>query len=187
MSELRAQRMQAAEDPRFAACWELYEASFPPEERRTLPCQRAAMAEQGARDFHCLCFHDEAGLAGIAFYWRAASFIYVEHLAIAPARRGQGLGHRLLDHLAGQGLPLILEIEPVVDAATGRRWRFYRSAGFHRLPYAHLQPIYRHGDSPLPLELLSYPHAMGEAEVAAFEHYLHGQVMRYTEPRMALK
>ncbi len=180
MSGLTAQRMQAADAPHFAACWELYEESFPPEERRTLPCQRAAMA--GAGDFHCLCFHDETGLAGIAFFWQADTFIYVEHLAIAPARRGQGLGHRLLEQLAGRGLPLILEIEPVADAATERRWRFYRSAGFHRLPFAHLQPIYRHGDSPLPLELLSYPHAMDAAEVAAFEQYLRGRVMRYTEP-----
>ncbi len=185
MPELTVHRLRRAEDTSFAACWELYEASFPPEERRTLPCHGAAMA--GAGDFRCLCFHDAAGLAGIAFCWQAAAFLYVEHLAIVPERRGQGLGHRLLDYLAGRGLPLILEIEPVVDAATERRWHFYRSAGFHRLPFAHLQPIYRHGDSPLPLELLSFPHAMSATEVAAFEHYLHERVMCYTEPRMARK
>ncbi len=174
-------RLLSADDPRFAECWALYESAFPAEERRTLACQRAAMAEQGAGAFHCLRLEQGGALAGIAWYWRAERFIYVEHLAICPERRGQGLGHAALALLCGLDLPVVLEIEPVADAATERRWRFYRSAGFLRLPYAHLQPCYRRADAPLPLELLSYPHAFSAAEAAAYEAFMVGTVARYTE------
>ncbi len=180
VSALTTHRLLTADDPLFAPCWAMYEASFPPEERRPLADQRAAMAGQGRQDFHCLAFCEGGELVGLCFCWRAADFLYVEHLAVAPARRGQGLGHRILAQVAAMGLPLILEIEPVADAATERRWRFYRSAGFHRLPVEHMQLVYRPGDAPLPLELLSYPQAMGAGELAAFECYLHGQVARYT-------
>ncbi len=181
---MTAHRLSSVEDPLFAECWALYEASFPAEERRTLACHAAAMAEQGAGAFHCLRLEDGGSFAGIAFYWQGAGFIYVEHLAICPERRGQGLGHKALDFLRTQGVALILEIEPVADAATERRWRFYRSAGFHRLPFYHLQPVYRRGDAPLRLELLSYPHAMEEAEVAAYESFMQELVGHYTEENL---
>ncbi len=178
---LCTRRLLSADDPHFAECWALYEAAFPVEERRTLACQRVAMEEQGSGAFHCLRLEQGGTFAGIAFCWQAPQFLYVEHLAIAPQRRGQGLGHLALAELGGRGLPLILEIEPVACAATERRWRFYRSAGFHRLPYEHWQPGYRRADAPLQLELLSRPHAMGAAEVATYEAFMARTVAHYTE------
>ncbi len=183
-------RLSSVDDPAFAECWRLYEVAFPAEERRTLACQRAAMAEQGQGEdapFCCLSLEEDGSFVGIAFYWQTPAFIYVEHLAIVPSFRGQGLGHKVLEVLRhrAQERPLILEIEPVVDAATERRWRFYRSAGFHRLPVHHLQPVYRRGDAPLVLTLLSCPHAMSAAEVKGYEHFMQETVARYTEDGLA--
>ncbi len=171
-------RLNSVEDPAFAACWSLYEAAFPRAERRSLACQRAAME---CADFHCYCLTEEGHFAGLAFYWQMPQGLYVEHLAIPPERRGQGLGHQALDWLCGQGLPVILEIEPVVDAPTERRWRFYRSAGFHRLPFPHRQPLYHHGDEPMELTLLSYPRAMKAEEITAYERFMQAVVAHYTE------
>ena len=42
---------------------------------------------------------DAEGFAGILSYWKWAELIYVEHLAIAPERRGRGLGHLALQLL----------------------------------------------------------------------------------------
>ncbi len=182
MSSLSTHRLLSADDPRFAECWALYEAAFPEAERRTLACQRAAMVEQGA--FHCLRLEQGGVFAGIAFYWQADAFLYVEHLAVAPTRRGQGIGHLALEYLCAQGVPVILEIEPVVDEPTERRWRFYRSAGFHSLPYHHLQPLYHRADEPMRLTLLSYPHALGTAEVEVYEHFMRAVVGHYTEENL---
>ncbi len=176
---LQTQRLRSTHEASFAECWALYEAAFPVAERRSLICQQAAMA--GSADFHCLRLEQGGSFAGIAFYWQQPGFIYVEHLAIHPERRGQGLGHLALEFLCGQGLPVILEIEPVVDEATERRWRFYRSAGFHRLPSPHLQPRYHHADAPMALELLSFPYAATAAEVAEYETFMQREVALYTE------
>ncbi len=175
---LTARRLYSTSESGFCACWQLYEAAFPYAERRSLDCQRAAMANAA---FHCLRLEQGGVFAGILFCWMSPAFIYVEHLAISPEMRGQGIGHQALELICGQGIPIILEIEPVDDAATERRWRFYRSAGFHRLPYHHLQPLYHNGDTPMVLELLSYPHAMSEDEVAACELFMRSLVSRYTE------
>ncbi len=140
------------------------------------------MAEQEV--FHCLRLTLGGEFAGIVWYWQTPGFIYLEHLAVAPARRGQGIGHLALDELCSQGIPLVLEIEPVVDEPTERRWYFYRSAGFHQLPFFHLQPLYHRGDAPLPLTLLSYPHAMSEDEVAVYEDFMRHVVGHYTEENL---
>ncbi len=166
---LSAHRLLSAADPLFAPCRELYEASFPPRERHPLPWLERVLAGSDALGFHALALTQEGAFAGLLFHWRLPSCLYVEHLAIAPPRRGQGLGHAALGLVCGGELPVALEIEPVVDAATARRWSFYRSLGFVRLPCVHFQPPYRLGDEPLRLELLSHPRALDDAEIDSFE------------------
>ncbi len=174
-------RLSSVHDPLFAECRALYESSFPAEERRTLPCQCRAMAEQGSAAYHCLRLDADGCFAGLLFYWQHADFIYVEHLAMTPARRGQGLGTKAVEYICGQGLPVVLEMEYVVDELTERRWNFYHSLGFHCLPYQHLQPCYNHGDPPVALALMSYPHAMTRRQIASYELFMEQVVARYTE------
>ena len=161
----------------FTESWQLYESAFPHEERRALADHALAMAHEP--HFVCLHLRDSQGFVGILFYWVLSQCVYVEHLAIAPARRGQGLGKAALKLLQQHELPIILEIEPVTDAATARRLRFYEGAGFHRLAAVHYQLPYHRGEPPLRLELLSYPQAAGEALVASFEEDFLAMPMRY--------
>lgn len=152
----------------------LYESAFPASERRGRGQHAAALAD-GA--FHCLHLADAAGFVGILSYWLWPQLCFVEHLAIAESRRGQGLGHRVLELLPK---PFILEIEPVVDAVTARRLAFYESAGLVRLPQPHVQLAYQAGQPEVPLWLLSKP-VLGEAEVARFEQLYHAGPMRYRD------
>lgn len=176
---LQCVRVTSPSDPRFPALWNLYAESFPLEERRPFLCQVEAMEKEEA--FHCLHLEDEKGFAGLLFYWILPQGIYVEHLAVEKSRRGQGVGRRVLERIARMGLPVILEIEPVQDAATRRRLHFYESAGYVRLPYEHAQLPFRKGGDPVPMELLSFPSAMPEDEVRAFQAVLREHVMRYRE------
>lgn len=161
----------------FTESWQLYESAFPHEERRALADHALAMAHES--HFVCLHLRDSQGFVGILFYWVFSQCVYVEHLAIASARRGQGLGKAALKLLQQHELPVILEIEPVTDAATARRLRFYEGVGFHRLVAEHYQLPYHRGEPPLRLDLLSYPHAAGEALVASFEEDFLAFPMRY--------
>lgn len=127
--------------------------------------------------FHCLHLSDESGFVGILSYWQWPELCFVEHLAIAADRRGQGLGHHVLQ-LVPQ--PFILEIEPVVDAVTARRLAFYESCGLVRLPQPHVQLAYQSGQPDIPLWLLSRP-VLGAPEVARFEQLYLAGPMRYRD------
>lgn len=153
--------------------WQLYEGAFPACERRGAAQHAAALADPA---FHCLHLADaRAGFCGLLSYWCLGALCYVEHLAIVPERRGQGLGRQALALLSR---PLILEIEPVVDAATARRLAFYESCGLARLPQHHVQLAYQAGQPDVPLWLLSRP-ALDAAAVACFEEAYMAGPMRY--------
>ena len=171
--------MTRAEDSSFMELWHLYQDSFPVEEQRPFLRQQEAMLRE--ETFHCLRLEDEKGLAGLMFYWQFPACLYLEHFAIATARRGQGLGHAALSLLHEKGEPVILEIEPVTDALTRRRLSFYESLGYVRLPWEHAQLPFRRGGSPVPMELLSYPAAMTEAQVRSFQARLASVVMHYRD------
>jgi hypothetical protein len=119
----------------------------------------------------------DAGFAGLLAYWKWDTLIYVEHLAVSPEHRGQGIGHAVLDMLPGT---VILEIEPVEDSATARRLAFYESCGFMRLPQPHVQLAYQAGEEDIPLWLLSRP-AVEPELVEHFEALFHAGPMRYRD------
>ena len=140
-------------------------------------------SEMLAQEAQFVCFHvaDASGFIGLIFYWLFSQCVYVEHLAIAETRRQHGWGRRVLALAQQHGLPVILEIEPVCDAGTARRCAFYERCGYHRLPYKHFQLPYRCSESPLQLELLSYPTAADAALLAVFQRYYAAYPMRYRE------
>ena len=114
------------------------------------------------------------------WYWPQHALLFVEHLSIRPELRGQGYGHAALRLIQLSGICVILEIEPVTDAPTARRLAFYESAGFIRLPYAHVQLSYHPGGNPVPLELLSWQgnnHPACPSQVNLLEELLRTQVM----------
>lgn len=160
--------------PLAGGWWKLYESAFPETERRALAQHASALKDAS---FHCLHLSDSQGFVGILSYWRWGKLNYVEHLAIASERRGQGLGHAALSMVSS---PCILEIEPVIDAATARRLSFYESCGFTRLPHPHMQLAYQHGLPAVELWLLAKP-VFTNQEVEEFESLYHAGPMRYRD------
>lgn len=165
-------RIQSSAHPLAKEWWQLYVAAFPASERRSAEHHAAALSDAA---FHCLHLADENGFAGILSYWGLGCVTYVEHLAIAPELRGQGLGHQALQLVPS---PFILEIEPVTDTQTARRLAFYESCGLVRLPQPHVQPAYQAGLPEVPLWLLSHP-VLDAAAVAHFEEQYLAVPMRY--------
>lgn len=165
-------RISSPTDPCAQEWWNLYESAFPPCERRSEEHHAAALADSS---FFCLHLADDTGFVGLLSYWALDFVTYVEHLAIVPERRGQGLGHQLLQLVS---VPFILEIEPVTDGLTARRLAFYESCGLVKLTESHVQPAYQAGLPDIPLWLLSRP-ALDAAAVACFEKLYLAGPMRY--------
>lgn len=114
-------------------------------------------------------------------YWEIGGFyyiehFYIEHFCILPELRNRHYGQRALELL--QPMPLILEIDPPVDAVSVRRKGFYERCGFVENPYAHVHPPYHKGNHGHDLVVLSRPAVLTQAEYDRFRKYLDTVVMK---------
>lgn len=159
--------------------WRIYESSFPRFERRSRAQHERAL--KSADVFCCKQLVLDEAVVGLLFYWELPKCLFVEHLAVAEACRGRGVGTAALKWLQEQGKLLILEIEPPLDTATCRRLEFYQNAGFELLPCEHEQLPF-HADTPsVPMRLLSWPYPATAEEVACLENALRDTIMRYSD------
>ena len=145
----------------FPEAFALLEEAFPDTEIRTEEGQRALLSRPRYR---LLLERAEGGpLAAVLAVWEFPSFRYVEHIAVSPAMRGQGLGARLLSaYLLEASSPVILEVEPPETETARRRIGFYRRLGFHLNGFPYFQPPLREGKEPLPLCIMSWPEPVEE-------------------------
>ena len=169
--------MTGPEHPRYAAAWELYETAFPANERRDGEWQARALAQDA---YHmCAAAEEDGKLLAIAFYWTHGEELYLEHLAVEPALRGQGIGAAVLREVRALPGKLILEIEKPVDAMTQRRQRFYEREGLTLAPFGYDAPGYQAGTGDCPLQLMSEG-AMSSAEFARHCAFLQETVLHCT-------
>ncbi len=91
-------------------------------------------------------------------WWNCDGLRFVEHYAINPAFRSSGYGSVLLSEwMNDEDIPVILEIEPVVDDLTQRRKNFYLRLGFKENDIKHFQPPYHKDTKAVELWIMSYP------------------------------
>ncbi len=140
-------RIVSLDDARVPAFAEIFDVSFPFEERRERDDWRGAF-----RDPLCearIYGDDENSARAILVVWNFGHCRYVEYFATAPRERGNGLGGKILDAFVAEapGVPVVLEIEPPEDTLTRRRLGFYERHGFVRNAGAHFHPPYHAGFS----------------------------------------
>ncbi len=164
---MKLEILTGEQHPMYEQALDLYRRAFPRKERRedgnVLPAHPA---------FRPGVLTGEKGFLGIFFYWEAPELLFLEHFAVEPTCRNQGLGAQALKLLEKQGKPVVLEIEPPVDEITCRRKGFYERNGFLENPYPHIQPKYRPNDTPVPLVLLSRPERLTRQQWEGFERFL---------------
>ena len=170
---MRLERMTGAEHPLYARAMALYRSSFPAHELREEPSQRQILSDPA---YHFDLIWDGDTFVGEVLYWEIGGFYYIEHFFILPGLRNRHYGQRALELL--QPMPLILEIDPPVDAVSVRRKGFYERCGFVENPYAHVHPPYHKGNHGHDLVVLSRPAVLTQAEYDRFRKYLDTVVMK---------
>lgn len=171
---MKSIHIQDETSPFFAEALEVYRASFPPNERRTLAGQTQL--------FHSPKYRLDAWVGkqhfiGIMAWWDFDEYRYVEHLAVHPDSRSGGYGAKLMhDWLSWDERPVYLEIEEPVDELTKRRRGFYQRLGFVQNPGRHLQPPYDGKGDGVPMVVLSRPGAISQAQHESLLTNLHTQV-----------
>lgn len=152
----------------FHRCMELYETSFPPEERKSIPRIKTLLEQQVYRLYavelvtQCIII----GFALIMFCDEPA-FLFIDNIVIDNALRGKGLGSDLIRKLAviqiPQSLGIFLEVEKpelAVDkedqSIRTNRMNFYQRLGF--IPLKDINYYFPvHSGDPLPLFLMFKP------------------------------
>ena len=99
-------------DKGWAEAWELYEKSFPYNERWSEEAYDRAF---GDPNFEADGIWRGGEFIGILFHWGADGYRYVEHLAVSPALRGQNMGSAALSAFCRKVGRVILEIDPPED------------------------------------------------------------------------
>jgi len=149
---LHFDRIQSGSNRYLPLLMPLYADSFPLEERR-LPNDLLWMLNEPKMYFSAVLGEDQ--VEGLVVYWKFPGFLYLEHLAVLPARRRNGIGAGILDQLLKEGVPLLLEVEIPFDESSTKRVDFYHRCGFCALPVYYHQPPYRKGESVVPMMLFS--------------------------------
>ncbi len=165
----------------FKETYDIYKTSFPIFEQRTLQDQLEALSDQ---EYFCHAIQDEQNKnIGLLFTWRTDSFIYIEHLAILESERGKNIGTSTLKMLKeSTSLPIILEIDPPVDAISIRRKGFYESLGFVMSDFKHIHPAFTKESGAYDLKIMSIP-AIDTQLYNDYFNYLENKIMYYSYSR----
>lgn len=149
----------------------LYCESFPSTERRNWKTNEDAQLWIAAhKDCRIYLIYYKSIFAGFLNCWNlhtsSGEILYIEHFAVSPSQRGNGLGAAALQTImADSKTSIILEVEPPTDELTRRRIAFYERNGLKlhsALPY--LQPPYFPGNQPIILKIMSSPE-LGQSEI----------------------
>ena len=148
----------------FDCFWDLYNQSFPEDEKRGLDLQKEIMSHPAFRIRH---YKSDDLYQGFINTFHFTDFVFVDHMAVVPEVRGSGIGSSIMrELLESEGKPVLLEVERPVNCDAVRRIRFYESLGFHLNVYDYIQPLMEEGKNDVPLFLMSYPRRL---EMADFE------------------
>lgn len=132
-----------------------YEASFPPDERRLFG-QLVQLLD--CPDMHLRGLIDGDDLVGFIVYWHWPEMLFVEHIAVDPARRGRQYGQQAMSQLLRLESPYhVLEVELPQDGISQRRVRFYKRMGFSVAPFSYAQPPYQANNPAIPMHLMASP------------------------------
>ena len=140
----------------FESLYGLMEESFPPEEHRTKEDQRALFSDPAYR---VVGLRDSVTQRVIAFLamWDLDHMLFLEHFAVSPALRGQGLGTKILAEVTASATKTVcLEVEPPMSDITCRRIAFYKRCGFFLNEYRYIQPSMAAGQPPVRLMVMTY-------------------------------
>lgn len=164
-------RLKSISDNYFQEAWELYENAFPLEERRLLKNQESVMKHP---NYHFDIVIDENKLIGFLLWWDFESVRYIDHFATSSQLRNRGFGKLILEKFMGRNdKPILLEVELPDSTLNERRIKFYERIGFKLNQHYYELPVFKEGQPPLQLMLMSYPTLISKIDVERFVNKCH--------------
>ncbi|MDR0364882.1 MAG: GNAT family N-acetyltransferase [Bacteroidales bacterium] len=153
MENLKLHRITNKDDPYLRPLWELYCNAFPEDERRNKEDFLDRLRSDHRSYYHVIL--KEGTFIGLIILWKLREVYYLEHFAIVPEARSNGIGGKVLRNIMEKGFtPMIGEVEPPVDDIARRRIEFYRRAGFELYDMEYMQPPYSKDKNSLKMRVI---------------------------------
>ncbi|MBQ0111842.1 MAG: GNAT family N-acetyltransferase [Bacteroidales bacterium] len=138
----------------FKIAEKLYIESFPEDERRSLSSVYSLL---DSPIFEFIPIKEDNNFLGFANIWDFPEFVYIEHFAIMPNMRNNGIGSRFLKTLQERkNKPIVLEVEKPDNDLAKRRIGFYQRMGFHLLKDYYLQPPYTQESQSVEMKIMVF-------------------------------
>lgn len=132
-----------------------YNDSFPKAERRAFFLVRKLIDSE--RRFSVSALVRDSEYVGFITAWSFSCFTYIEHFAIDPSARNEGIGGKAMrEFIASCPTPIVLEVEMPTDEMSVRRIGFYERLGFTLDDHIYFQPPYRKGGHSLEMRLMTH-------------------------------
>ena len=173
-------KIENSDSQEFKDAWEIYESSFPSDERRTLKLQKELIKNN---QYNFFIVTKNNVLVAIITDWNFEDFLFVEHLAVKEDLRGKGIGTELLkEYISKNKQKIVLEVErPETEIAT-KRIKFYEKIGFNLNDFDYIQPAYGKEKNPVPMLLMTYPEKITDSEFSTIREKLHIVVYELQKP-----
>lgn len=160
----------------FDKVFHIMEQSFPEDEYRTYEEQQALLKNPA---YYIYTLNDNADIKAFVAIWEFDEIIFIEHLAVNPEFRNEGLGSLILQEMIKRINKLIcLEVELPEDEMKRRRIGFYERNGFHFNEYEYIQPSISNGRNPVPLRIMTSGRTVTEEEFTCIKDLLYTEVYK---------
>lgn len=164
----------------FDKIFEIMEKSFPKDEYRTYEGQKALLEEKPYTIY--ILTGEQDIIKGFIAVWEYDEFGFVEHLAVDPQYRNEGLGSIMLKETSKMlSKMLCLEVELPETEISQRRIGFYRRNGFFLNEYPYIQPALAEGQEPVPLLIMTTQKELDIDEFIDVKTLLYSKVYKVME------
>jgi GNAT superfamily N-acetyltransferase len=166
----------------FKKVWNIYESSFPDDEKRDLESQKEVI-KHPSNNFYAII--EEGETIGLFEEWDFGDFIFGEHVAIREDLRNKGFGTKLFkEYLKRCGERIFVgEVEgPKEGGMAKRRIGFYSRLGILLNDHRYVQPAYSPDKNPMYLFLITYPRKITKEEFVLIRDKIHRVVYGQKEP-----
>ena len=163
----------------FDKVFDIMEQSFPCDEYRSYDEQKQLLNNS---EYSVYVVTQVDKIKAFISVYLLDDFAFIEHFAVNPVFRNQGIGSDILKELKNMlNCQLCLEVELPETQQAVRRIEFYKRNGFYLNNYPYEQPPFSADKNPVPLLIMTTGMPLSKYEFLQIKKTLYNEVYHITD------